>query len=132
MMNSKISLGQYGEQVAQQEYQKAGYKIIAQNEFNRFGKQFGEIDFIAIQRSAIVFVEVKTRTVGVDRYGKGVESVNVYKQRKLLKAVKIYLLRNRQYNHLQPRIDVCLIEVKDLDINQYSVKIIANAVEDLY
>ena len=42
----------------------------------------GEIDFIAKNKDAIIFVEVKTRTEGVDKFGKGVESVNIYKQQK--------------------------------------------------
>lgn len=123
-------LGQLGEWWAQDEYRKRGYQIVAANEYNKKGKRAGEIDFIAKNKTSIVFVEVKTRTAGVDTYGKGVESVNVYKQRKLLLAVKMYLLRNPHYTELRPQIDVCAILVADVDKPLYSVKIIENSVED--
>ena len=104
------TLGQQGELFAQEEYKRQGYKIIARNEYNKKGKQLGEIDFIATDKKKIVFVEVKTRTAGIDKFGKGVESVNVFKQRKILLAVKMYLLRHPEHRDLQPQIDVCLIE----------------------
>ncbi len=124
------SLGQIGEEYAQEEYKKQGYQIIAANEYNKKGKRLGEIDFIAKNKTTIIFVEVKTRTVGVDKFGKGVESVNIYKQRKILAAVKMYFLRNEKYLSLIPQIDVCLLEYNGVDKILNSVKIIANAVED--
>lgn len=124
------TLGQLGEELAQKEYQKQGFKIIAANEYNKKGKRLGEIDFIAANKNKIVFVEVKTRTAGADKFGKGAESVNIYKQQKILRAVKMYFLRNRQYQYLQPQIDVCLMEYSGLDKAFKPAKIIANAVED--
>lgn len=124
------TLGQLGEEFAQEEYKKRGYKVIAQNEYNTKGKRLGEIDFISKDSKRIVFVEVKTRTVGSDKFGTGAEAVNVFKQAKLLRAVKMYFLRNHQYQSLQPQIDVCIIEYNELDKAFKPVKIIANAVED--
>jgi putative endonuclease len=124
------TLGQLGEEFAQAQYKRLGYKIIAANEYNKKGKRLGEIDFIAKNKNAIVFVEVKTRTVGVDKFGKGVESVDIYKQRKILAAVKMYFLRNQKYLNLRPQIDVCLVEYSNIDKSFKPAKIIANAVED--
>lgn|SRR3989338_2036841 len=145
------TLGELGELWAQEEYRKRGYSIVSRNEYNKKGKRAGEIDFIATTRDSIAFVEVKTRTSGVDRYGKGAESVNSYKQHKLLKAVKMFLARNSRYQVLRPQIDVCVLEVtsargypgKHQDTNivwhwasngvdnyQYSVTILENVVED--
>jgi Holliday junction resolvase-like predicted endonuclease len=59
-----------------------------------------------------------------------VESVDVYKQRKILAAVKMYFLRNQKYLNLQPQIDVCVLEYSDVDKTFKPAKIIANAVED--
>jgi len=132
MPNKNLPLGQYGEQVAQQEYKKAGYKIIAQNEFNRFGKQFGEIDFIAIDRSSIVFVEVKTRTYNRSEHGSGFEAVHAWKQGRLVRAAKLFLQRNPQYQKLTPRIDVCVIEVVALDPVKSEGKKHENGKETLY
>lgn len=129
-LNQSIPLGRRGEDWAQEEYKKRGFSIIARNEFNTTGKQLGEIDFIARNKSVLAFVEVKTRSSGADRYGKGVESVNQFKQIKILKAVKLYLHKHSELQQLQPRIDVCAIEVINVDKNQYSVIILENVVED--
>ena len=124
------SLGQLGEERAQEEYRKLGYKIIAANEYNKKGKRLGEIDFIAKNKNTIVFVEVKTRTAGVDKFGKGVEAVNIYKQQKLLRAVKMYFLRNPKMLEFKPQIDVCLMEYNEFDKSFKPAIIIPNAVED--
>ena len=109
------SLGQMGEERAQEVYKKLGYKIIAKNEYNKKGKRVGEIDFIAKDKQSVVFVEVKTRTAGADKFGKGAESVNIYKQQKILRAVKMYFLRNPKMLEFKPQIDVCLMEYGEFD-----------------
>jgi putative endonuclease len=124
------NLGQIGEDYAQQEYIRLGFSIIAKNEYNRKGKRLGEIDFIAGKDDRIVFVEVKSRTEGSDEYGGGVEAVDQYKQRKILLAVKTYLLRNPKYLDYVPQIDVCLVTLSPVDKRPISATIIANAVED--
>ena len=140
--------------MAQEEYKKSGYKIIAANFFNKKGLRLGEIDFIAINTKKIIFAEVKTRSSTSGRFGSGAEAVNTFKQIKILKAVKIFLQKNPQYVPLQPQIDVCLVEPSQLDPvrngggsanfkgkitqsvsngvdkNEYSVKILMNAVDD--
>jgi putative endonuclease len=124
------TLGQLGEERAQEEYKKLGYKIIAANEYNKKGKRLGEIDFIAKNKNTIVFVEVKTRTAGADKFGKGVEAVNIYKQQKILRAVKMYFLRQPKMLELKPQIDVCLMEFSEFDKSFKPAIIIPNAVED--
>jgi len=124
------SLGQAGEEYAQREYKKQGWKIVAANEFNRTGKRLGEIDFIAKNKEKIVFVEVKSRTDFSETFGSGAEAVNVHKQQKILRAVKAYLLKNQKYLALQPQIDVCVVRCGGVDKTPYSATILANAVED--
>lgn len=124
------TLGQLGEKWAQEEYKKRGYTIVTANEYNKRGKRAGEIDFIAKNNLKIVFVEVKTRTAGVSKYGSGAESVNLFKKIKLLKAVKMFLARNSRYQEFRPQIDVCVLEVEDVDKSLYSVTILENVVED--
>ena len=144
------SLGQLGEELAQIEYKNRGYKIVAANFFNKKGKRLGELDFVAINNGQIIFVEVKTRSQEKSYFGSAAESVNYFKQQKLLKAVKIFLLANQKYINLKPQIDVCVIIIKDfsqfevlqennqtkylpklpLDKLLYSVTIIPDAVED--
>lgn len=122
--------GQIGEEFAQEEYKKLGYRIIAANEFNRHGKRLGEIDFIAKNKEKIVFVEVKSRSEQSGKYGSGAEAVNVYKQQKLLRAVKMYLLSNPEFQKLMPQIDVCLVKLDEVDKHPLSATIVANAVDD--
>jgi putative endonuclease len=124
------TLGQLGEEAAQEEYKKRGFNIIAANEYNKKGKRLGEIDFIAKNKDTIVFVEVKTRTAGVDKFGKGVEAVNIYKQQKILRAVKMYFLRQPKMLEFKPQIDVCLMEYSKFDKSFKPAIIIPNAVED--
>lgn len=124
------TLGQLGEEFAQQEYKKQGFKIIAQNEYNKKGKQLGEIDFIGINKNTIVFVEVKTRKLGEGKFGSGAEAVDRFKQIKILKAVKIYLQKNQQYFSLRPQIDVCVVSFDPVDKTFKPVKILMNVVED--
>jgi putative endonuclease len=126
----ETTLGQLGESYAQAEYGRQGFAIVAKNEFNRKGKRLGEIDFIAKNKDKIIFVEVKTRSAEDGKFGGAAEAVDVFKQRKILKAVKVYLLRNPIYQQLQPQIDVCVVQCDDLDKTPNSVTIITNAVED--
>ncbi|MBI3232063.1 MAG: YraN family protein [Candidatus Doudnabacteria bacterium] len=124
------TLGQIGEEVAQKEYIKQGFKIIAKNEYNKKGKRLGEIDFIAKNKQTIVFVEVKSRQKEKGLFGSPVESVNTFKQIKILKAVKLYLLKHQNLMNLRPQIDVCTVILTAIDKNPTSVKIYSNVVED--
>lgn len=144
------TLGQIGEELAQLEYRNRGYKVIAANFFNKKGKRLGEVDFIATDGKKVIFTEVKTRSQEKGCHGTAQESVNVYKQAKLLRAVKIFLLKEAKYQKYQPQIDVVVIVIIDFsqfdtvkDKNQWkyllkvpldkvtkSVTIIPNAVED--
>ena len=126
------TLGELGEEFAQKEYEKRGYKIIAKNEFNKKGLRRGEIDFIAKAKDHLAFVEVKTRKKGESKYGTGEEAVNWSKQAKLLQAVKIYLLQNKEFMDLRPQIDVCVIDFNEIDKSFVCANIIANGVEDTY
>ncbi len=126
------SLGQMGEEFSQREYVKQGYKIVASNEYNKKGKRLGEIDFIAKNKERLAFVEVKTRTSGSVKYGTGAEAVDVYKQAKILKAVKIYLLRHPEFSELKPQIDVAVVEFSEIDKAFKSAIIYMNSVEDSF
>lgn len=124
------TLGQIGEEIAQKEYEKKGFKIIAKNEYHHKGKRLGEIDFIAKDKNTLVFVEVKTRKAEKGFFGSPIESVNIFKQQKILKAVKLYLLKHPDLMNLRPQIDVCIIILTGVDKPPQSVKIYSNVVED--
>ena len=124
------SLGQRGEEFAQSVYKEKGFEIIGANVYNKKGLRKGEIDFIAKNKEQIIFVEVKTRSTAESKFGTAEESVNMFKQLKLLKAVKLYLLQNQKYLKLQPQIDVCVVDYSELDNSFKCAKILMNVVED--
>ena len=118
-------LGKLGEDLAAKEYERQGYKIIARNYIFPSGKQSGEIDLICLKGKELVFVEVKLRKSNA--FVGPFESVNLSKQRKLVRTVKLYLAHNRQYSDYDYRIDVAAVSI---DNNQNSVTILSNAIED--
>lgn len=126
------TLGQRGEEFAQGIYRQKGFNIIGENVYNKQGLRKGEIDFIAKDAARIIFVEVKTRKDRFGKFGTGEESVNLFKQRKILKAVKLYLVQNQEYLKLRPQIDVCVVDYRPVDNSFVCAKIITNAVEDIF
>lgn len=117
-------VGRYGEKIAVRFLKKNKYKIIETNSH----QSHNEIDIIATDKEHIVFVEVKTRSVGEDLhsdYGTPAEAVNYQKQKRLLTAARSYLQKNKKYYKLQPRMDVIEIYLskenrKLLKINHFT------------
>ncbi len=124
------SLAAAGEEAARQEYIRRGYRILASNVTNARGKRIGEIDFIALGAGSINFVEVKTRSRTADRFGGARHAVSYFKQKKLAKIAKLFLLKYAEYRYLRPQIDVCLVEPHQLDKGRFSVTILLHAVSD--
>lgn len=119
-------LGCQGEDLAAEEYEKLGFKIIGRNVRVHGTKQIGEIDLIATKNHELVFIEVKTRRSF--SFGRGREAVDYFKQRKLVAAIKIYLAGNRRFDDWNWRVDV--VEI-DIDNGQNPVIILENVIEDL-
>lgn len=119
------SLGQRGEKLVARHYQDLGYKILARNFIFPKGKQVGELDLICSKDNELVFVEVKTRTN--TKFGTPFEAVDFYKQAKLVRTAKLYILLNPKYNKYNYRIDVAAV---DIDNKQQPVIILTNAIGD--
>lgn len=126
-------LGEWGEQLACEEYLKRGYVLVARNIYNHKGKRMGEIDLIMRTETELVFVEVKTRKG--NKFGTGAEAVTKAKQRKLVRILGWFLRAFPVYKRLRPRIDACIIEApsyltpsSDLDKSAVNVIIIPDAV----
>lgn len=98
------TLGFIGEELTAHYLQSKGYKIIQ----NNFVVKGGEIDIIARQNGLLVFIEVKTRTS--DSFGRGEESFNYFKKKRLLTAIYRYLEKNNCENS-DYRIDLIEIEL---------------------
>lgn len=92
MLTAKTQFGLYGEHLAEKYLKNKGYLILDKN----FRRKCGEIDIIAKKDNKIIFIEVKTRKLENNReMGEGEESVNYYKQQKLLKTAELYLLEKK-------------------------------------
>lgn len=126
-----LKLGFLGEKLAQEKYQSLGFKILDSNAFNRHGKRLGEIDFVARCGGLVVFVEVKTRS-GSSGLENAIEAVGTGKQKKLRRAILLYLAANPQFFDLNLRVDVCAVSMDLLDKSKYSVTILENAFEVKY
>ncbi len=58
MTHARLKLGRRGEEIAAEWLRELGYTLVARNA--RTAAVRGEIDLIALERSVLVFVEVKT------------------------------------------------------------------------
>lgn len=88
-MAAHLERGMMGEEAAARTLKKARYKIVERN----FRTPAGEIDIVARDRKTLVFVEVRTRS-SVE-FGLPQETVTGRKRKRLCKAARWYLRKNR-------------------------------------
>lgn len=81
--------GQRGEERAVEYLRARGYVVIERN----FRCRVGEIDIVARDGDALVFVEVRTRAD--DRFGTALETVTPAKQRRVARVAEVYLTMRR-------------------------------------
>ena len=86
---TKITTGKEGEKIAADFLKKNGYRIIDKN----FRCPLGEIDIVAREKGAIVFVEVKTRKSS--QLGYPEQAVGVRKQKKMSQLALWYLQKQK-------------------------------------
>ena len=98
MPSDKKRLGDFGEETACRWLRRRGYRILERN----FSCRQGEIDIIARKGQYVVFAEVKLRRD--DTHGQAREFVTTGKQRRIITAAELWLMRNPV--ELQPRFDV--------------------------
>jgi putative endonuclease len=89
MTVARQKLGKSGEDLAVEELARRGYAILAR----RYRTRHGEIDVVARDGEALVFVEVKARTT--TEFGAAAEAVTPWKQRRLVSMATDYLARHR-------------------------------------
>ena len=100
--------GTIGEIDAEKYLKDKGFVIVTTNYKNRIG----EIDIIAKDKNALVFVEVKSRATLL--YGRPCEAVDFRKQQKIRKVAELYLVTTKNY-YADVRFDV--IEILGEEIN---------------
>ena len=87
MKEGRLGVGAEGERAAKAFLQARGYRILREN----YSTPLGEIDLIAREGDAVVFVEVKARTSG--EFGPPQSSVTLTKQRQIIKTAGLFLER---------------------------------------
>ena len=75
-----------------------GLKLVEKN----FNSRFGEIDIIMLDKTMLVFIEVRFRKNA--QFGGALESITPSKQNKLRRTAELYLQKNAQ--HKNARFDV--------------------------
>ena len=87
METTSQTLGLVGEALAGQYLAANGYKILLKN----YESPLGEIDLIAKEKGALVFIEVKTRS----SFSMGLpsESVTFHKRAQIVKCAQYYMKR---------------------------------------
>lgn len=105
LKTEKTLLGRYGEKMARRYLRRHGYRIVKKN----FVADSHEIDIIAENKDTLAFVEVKTRTVGIENPNepRPASSVDAKKQRGIIKAARFYAA----YNPTKKRKRFDIIEV---------------------
>jgi putative endonuclease len=88
MRTARQALGQESERLARRALEQAGYAIEQANARN----PAGEIDFVARQGNALVFVEV--RSTRSDAWGGPQATIRAAKQRRMVRAARWYLARH--------------------------------------
>lgn len=126
MPSQKRKFGDLGEKIAGDYLKKEGYQILERN----YQKPWGEIDLIAQKEKAVVFIEVKTRTVQPGqslKFAYPEENVRLSKKRKLIRTAQTYL-NEKNYSPETPwQIDVIALEL-NLQTKKANLKHFKNAV----
>jgi putative endonuclease len=104
MRRDTRALGRRGEDLAVEYLARAGFRILARNVHLRYA----ELDVVALERGALVFVEVRLRSGA--RFGTGAESVDARKRRRIVAAAQELLARGVLPRASRMRFDVIAID----------------------
>lgn len=101
----KMIKGRRGEDIAAQHLEANGYRIVERN----YRCRQGEIDIIATDKAAIVFIEVKTRSS--DRFGPPASAVDYAKQGRMARASMAYMA-DKGIDDKEARFDVVSVVIE--------------------
>ncbi len=101
------TVGADAEQLALRFLRRQGLNLVSQN----FRTRLGEIDLIMQSRNCLVFVEVRYRASNpVSHAGL---TVDIHKQRKLIRTAAVFLAKRAQYANSVCRFDVVAIDADE-------------------
>lgn len=105
---NKRSIGKKYEELATQYLLNNNFKILAKN----FNTKIGEIDIVAKDDEYLCFIEVKFRNSA--DFGRAIEAVDEYKQKKIINTSKIYLYQNNISFDSKIRYDVICFDKENI------------------
>jgi putative endonuclease len=97
-------LGGTGERLAEEALERAGYRIVDRN----YRCRAGELDIVAVEGDAVVFVEVRVKTVR--SRGKAAGSLGDEKRRRVARAAMWYIRDRKLPSEAKYRFDVVAID----------------------
>ncbi len=101
---TKLAVGARSEDIALQHLTGQGHVLLRRN----FRCRLGEIDLIMRDADTLVFVEVRHRRR--NRFASAAQSVNIHKQRKIVRAAAFFLGRHRNLAQVPVRFDVVALD----------------------
>ncbi|MEW6353963.1 MAG: YraN family protein [Pseudomonadota bacterium] len=118
LRRGNIKRGQQAEEIACQYLQEQGLQLLGRN----YRCPCGEIDLIMAHHDGIVFVEVRYRKN--QHFGSGAESVDHFKQSKIIASAAHYLQKNKGAARRPARFDVVAVAP---DAGQHKIEWIRDA-----
>lgn len=97
--------GKLAEFFARNLFRAKGYKVVAANYVTGRGTGAGEVDFIAVKKNLIVFVEVKKRKTLED----AAHAILPAQQKRIWNGAVAFLQKNPNYQNFDTRFDVVLV-----------------------
>ncbi len=85
---ARAGLGRQAESLAASFLEELGFRIVARN-WRQYGAEAGELDLVAADQGACVFVEVRSRTG--DAQGHPLETITAHKRARIIRAARLYL-----------------------------------------
>ena len=95
-----LSLGRQAEKLALDHLRRQGLKEVARN----FRCRMGEVDLVMMHGDCLVLAEVRFRNQ--NSYASAVASVDLHKQRKIIRTAAAFLGHHPQYSGCSVRFDV--------------------------
>lgn len=85
---ARAGLGRQAESLAASFLEELGFRIVARN-WRQYGADAGELDLVADDQGACVFVEVRSRTG--EAQGHPLETITAHKRARIIRAARLYL-----------------------------------------
>jgi putative endonuclease len=104
MIDQRGMRGAAAEQMSARYLEARGIKILARN----LRCRAGELDLVGLDKDVLVIAEVRLRASC--EFGGAIGSVTCVKQRKILRAARYFLQRERRWRCLAVRFDVLAVQ----------------------